>query len=349
MPHTTKPNTGTHGLTSIWCIPAAESSTVLVIARYANGRDTWTHLMRWTPGTKLEHGAWTRLRLIAYACRVDPTAEFLCYSAATRTGTQLATPHLFDASGNGGVAVSRVPWLSALTDVVGRNFMLKSGGPSKHALSPAEQSKLWETFSVCLDFPIPAYLGEPEGWMSAQQPGWSRLSPQSVRTLERWPILRAGKRDTYGNATPVVRALDRGLLNAWIGESPSEHPSGRLLVRVPLKGGGWLEGSNFVRYCWQPTGTEPVPVADAAWAWIDPLGQLLTASRRGELRVFRPARRTEPSHPGLAGWRLNATLDISVAAPSPVASPNWARQGLTVRQPRAKSKPRPRPRETDNE
>ncbi|MBI1190713.1 MAG: hypothetical protein GC200_08565 [Tepidisphaera sp.] len=334
MPAPAKP--GTHNLNSIWCIPAAASPGLLVLARYAKARDIWTHLALWTPGKPLQHGAWARLRLITSACRVCPDAQFLCY-AATRPNAprDAAKPRPFAGSGSGGLAVSRVPWLSALTDVVGRTFMSNSGGPSKHALTAAEQQNLWDMFHVCLDFPDPTYLGEPDAWLAAQQPGWTHLSPQEVQHLTRWPVQRAGKRDAYGRSTPVVLSLPNGLQKCWIGQLACQ--SGRLLVRIPTRNTRFLEGIGHVRYCWQQQGQKPVPMPDAKWAWIDAQGQLLVATKSGHLETYRPARRSDKCAPGLSGWRLHASLDISTLTPSPGPSPSWARQSLAARTDRSAS------------
>jgi hypothetical protein len=116
---------GSHRLSSLWCVPAARTGAVLVISRYSDGVRGWTHLMRWKPGRRHEPGAWARLSLVRHHCRVDPSGEFLWCEVKKRNCTEwnAPDPQHFRGSVGGGMAVSRVPWLSALTDVQGLGVM----------------------------------------------------------------------------------------------------------------------------------------------------------------------------------------------------------------------------------
>lgn len=286
---------GEFRLTSIWCIPADATDAVLVMARYSDGRMGWTHLMRWTPGRAPEAGAWARLQLSRALCRVDPTGEFLQYHAKNRFGAAQdeSTPPHFRASLGGGWAISRAPWLSALTDVEGRGYLkVNGGGASVHALPPKDQRELWGKFP------------RPSGyWLQRQQPGWRATCAV----------------DSHGE--PLHSS------SGWEGEQTAPRVPGALVVRVP---GGLCPAFDVrrgPRFLWRDARGEVEPMRGVAWARLRPGGRLLWATQDGWLRSAK--RREGAAAPGWESeWEVVEEHDCSVREPAPGPSPEWARARL---------------------
>ncbi len=116
MTKQSKPTPDRPVLQSIWCIPALLEPVAAVIARYRVGDRTWTHVLRWRMGEGPEPGAWATLRLVRHRCFLSPTGEYLCYHGKRdRVEYDAPEPSHFRSSAAGGDAVSRLPWLSALT------------------------------------------------------------------------------------------------------------------------------------------------------------------------------------------------------------------------------------------
>lgn len=293
---------GSHRLSSVWCVPAARTGIVLVLARYTDGGRGWTHLMRWKPGRRPEPGAWARLNVVKHLCRVDPSGVFLKYEAKKRHAGEWNAPgpQHFRGSVGGGMAVSRSPWLSALTDVEGLGVMGGGGGDSKHALSRGEQERLWAMFPpVPLDDDIP--------WLVRQQPGW-----REVHGLVTW----------HGS---ILRSL-HGL--AWYGEHALKEGGGSLLVRLPMRERGWYREASTVRYTWRdPSGCDWA-MEGVAWGWIRPDGGLLVATREGVLRWLVRRAKAEGDEGWMSWWKVRESHDCSMREPEPGPSPAWARAGL---------------------
>jgi len=270
----------------LWCIPAAESRDILVMARLTAEGRRWTHLLRWRPGRAPEPGAWANLKLIHAKCRVDPGGTYLRYLARGGTGP-------FRGSDGGGIAISRAPWLSALTDI--KPWGMVGGGTSEHALSSAEQQRLWSMFK-------PDYVAKP--WFLVQQPDWEKYR-REIR----------GVRRGSGDLVAVQRA--EGLAQALVVHWPGATGTTVSRLRPPRF---YLldEGSG---------ATALERLRGVVWARLDPGGSLLVATDDGRLRIYHRHRRSGPTA-SPAGWTLRDERDLSGLTPNPGPSPKWARAAL---------------------
>lgn len=298
------------GRVSLWCVPAARSRVVAVLVRLtpegggeAKRARAWSGVMAWTPGKAPVQGAWSTLRLVRHRCRVDAEGEYLMYVAKDRGGPWDASgPALFRRSLGGGVAVSRLPWLSALTDVAaGCAF---GGGASRHALSPEEQEVLWGKFG-------------PRGegwWFVEQQAGWE-VAGEQVRAEVEAAGMVVGAKDLV-----AVRRVDdeEATLVAVVAQGKAN-----TVPRWPPARYGLMDGA----------GVLPLPGVD--WAQLEASGALLTAGADARLRVYRRRKAgdgqaggaTENQGP-LAGWRVKQEVDLSGLEVTPRASPIEARRGV---------------------
>jgi hypothetical protein len=88
----------------IYCLPAADAPIVAVIRR---GPSDWCHLGRWDyeNGT-YEPGGWLRGVIYPQRCDLSPDGRWLCYFTLKK--------HADWPAGNAYVAISRLPWLTAL-------------------------------------------------------------------------------------------------------------------------------------------------------------------------------------------------------------------------------------------
>lgn len=290
-------------LVSLWCVPAARTRTIAVIVRVslpppkgAKQRRAWTHVLRWQPGHAPEPGAWATLKLIHHGCRLDPSGEFFLYQGARRgVPWDAPGPEQFRAANAGGRAVSRLPWLSALTDIEGRGLFGGGSGPSRHALSQNEQTQLWTIFEN-------SFIAN---WFVAQQPGWSRLrTPESDIPVEERNRWRAIQR------VPAARA--------------------DLLADTPRSQGDPSYHTNRVRFTLIDHATDPpthTPLTFVRWCRLEETGTLLTASADGVLSVWRRDAKPQPGS-SIPGWYEKSRHTIAPLTPDPKASPTWARAPL---------------------
>ena len=283
-------------LSSIWCVPTPSGGVVLVMARYSDGRRGWTHLMRWRPGRSLEAGAWSSLQLKRDSVRLDPTGEFTRYSGSFRRCPEWNAPgpQQFRGSLGGGSAVSRTPWLSALTHIACGGYG-GGGGPSVHALSPEEQARLWTLFEGG---------GAQTSWIETSQPGWRMVGAKSAEegTWAWWE-------------------------SPWVGEQVLPGSDGALRVRLRKHATSFKGDKLSPRYSWRDARGVEHPMTGVAWAWLSPGGMMLLATHDGRLRS---AKRREGAMP--AGWESEWVVleehDCSVREPAPGPSPDWARADL---------------------
>ena len=91
---------------SLWIIMAKSAPRAIVIRR---GPSAWHHLIGWnTRDDDFSHGAWIKARLYPEKCDLSPDGTLLLYFV--HQGSRLGT-----AYSDAYTAVSRAPWLSALT------------------------------------------------------------------------------------------------------------------------------------------------------------------------------------------------------------------------------------------
>ena len=88
----------------IYGIPATEAPIVAIVSR---GPTEWSHVGRWDlDAPRYDAGAWLHGRLFPRRSDVSPDGRYLCYFAH-KPGVQWAHGETY-------VAVSRLPWLTAL-------------------------------------------------------------------------------------------------------------------------------------------------------------------------------------------------------------------------------------------
>ncbi|MFI4883528.1 MAG: hypothetical protein ACIAQU_13185 [Phycisphaerales bacterium JB064] len=228
-----------------WCLTARDAPVVLAIVRYA-GEPRWTHLLRWDyERDELEPGAWTTMHVKAHRGSLSRDGRFLCYLAeGSRDGP-------FDRFYGGAWAISRAPWLAALTHP--DTFGPGGGGESQHALSEAEQETLWAHVSHN-DY------GRPD-WIDMLGPGWSLVHG------ERFEATHA-----IGGVGWTARAMHDDP-----GEFIFSPFEGRLAYTVVNERTG--EALDEI----DPT----FHAADLRWAQPLPGGRLATIDRAGRLELRR--------------------------------------------------------------
>lgn len=128
----------------LWCFAARRAPVVGVLAR-VHGEPMWTCILRWNwLKRRVEEGAWTTMRIHAGRCQLSDDGEFLLYHA---TGPNEGP---FSGGSYGGAfAISRLPWLAALTHP--QTFGPAGGGESRDALSEDDQRVLWGLFEGRID------------------------------------------------------------------------------------------------------------------------------------------------------------------------------------------------------
>lgn len=311
MAKQSKPNSDRPVLQSIWCIPALSEPVVGVISRYrADGR-TWTHVLRWHLGEAPEPGAWATLRLVRHRCFLDPSGEYLCYHGKREhVAWDDPRPEHFRSANAGGNAVSRLPWLSALTHVQGCGPMHTGGGRSKHALSAPERWALWSLFAGVHD--------AEEPWFLVQQGADAG-----------WRVMEFGE----------VELPDDAHL-AWRAVQERHGCVGRLIVRLPSE--RWLKADlpKQIEYFLQAEDGVVHPLPGIAWAHMDTSGVLRTASKDGLLSEWGSGKRVKTAPRGAivrgalaptlpsSGWKCQGTYDISSLEPRPGPAPARAHASL---------------------
>lgn len=310
-------------LTSLWCVPTPGARVVGVFARVRVGRALWTHVMRWKPGQRLEHGAWTRLSFRRTHLRLDATGEFLKYHALARTGSP------FTGTFGGGSSISRLPYVSALTSISHRSLMM-TDSTSDHELSPKDQAALRALF--------PRSTGAAK-WFLHQQPGWQSEPASDTRTrIPNSPFQCFQTEDGPQSDSPLLIAT----MNLHRLGEPTNRIRFFLTRHEPAE---------------DPVAIHELPVA---WAYLRPAGILLTASLQGVLRTYTRERSTDPARKpkpaDIPGWRLQTEQPLGDLTPDPQPPPAWAYAPLdgaapkaAPHNPRATKPGKPRPRRRDRE
>ncbi len=232
--------------TRYWCLTARDVPVVLVVVRYP-GDPRWTHLLRWDcdAGT-LEPGAWTKMRVKAHRSTLSRDGRFLCYLAEGPVDGP------FDPIYGGAWAISRAPWLAALTNTRSTGYI--ADGESRDALSEKEQEGLWAAV------PPPNRGAFP--WARMLGPGWDQPVPDRYEAFQ--PIGNSGwlARATHTSPGEFIQSPFNGELRYDVLREDTGKPLGDI-------------DPGFV-------------AADLRWAQPLPGGRLATidASGRLELRLF---------------------------------------------------------------
>jgi len=266
----------------IYCIPATKAATVAVLLR---GPTNWSHVGRWDLAEKrYEPGAWLGGRIFPRRSDVSPDGRFLCYFAHKMGATW--------EHGEAYVAVSKLPWLSALhafgtCGTWTRGFYFAED----EALENAEGAEL----------PIPYRLRSIPAvqFANERRRGWVEAADSPPRDpADAWDQhrnARMQKRQPGGERLLCVESL------GWAGgEFGVDQAVDGMRVAYSLQGDGEIELLN-----------------DLQWADWDSEGHLLVATRSGRIQVRRLDR---------DGSQLLFEQDLSFSEPSPVPAPAWAQR-----------------------
>jgi hypothetical protein len=268
----------------IYCIPATEAP---IIAVFRRGPTKWSHVGRWDLAAgRYEPGAWLAGRIFPRRSDLSPDGRFLCYFAHKPTATW--------EHGDAYVAVSKLPWLTALhacgtCGTWTRGFYFDSADRADHDTDSGDPDVLpipWRLRSI----PVIQFANERRrGWMEAPD-----SPPRDAR--DAW--------DERRNARMLKR-----------------QPGSDRLLRVESL--GWAGGEfgkdqavDGLRVSWSlEDDGEIVLLDDVQWADWDRDGRLLVATRAGaiQIREFDGA-----------VMRIVFDEDLSGLEPAPVPPPDWA-------------------------
>ncbi|HEX5828887.1 MAG TPA: hypothetical protein VFY23_15290 [Candidatus Limnocylindrales bacterium] len=269
-------------------IPATDAPVVAVIRRGPSG---WSHVGRWDvrAGT-YEPGAWTRGTLYPQRCDLSPDGRYLVYFVMKVTAGW--------APGGTYIAVSRLPWLTALaawgTDGTWtRGLAFVPRGTARYPPGPPEQgdaAPLLRRWALDNRRAASYAIERTRGWTeTADSPppetrgAWDELGAERI-TMEK---ARPGE--------PGTTLRVRGWYAAHRGGEPGRGPA-----RYSLAAGG--------------PGAAERPLNGLQWADWAADGRLLVATTSGELQV------REDPHDARPSW----TADLAAMTPDPRPAPPWA-------------------------
>lgn len=270
------------------CVPAAAARVVGVIVR-GRGPDHWSCVTRWDVGAKhVDLGAWTRLRLLERRCRLSPDGEFLMYVAQGSMNSP------FSRFYGGAVAISRLPWLAALTNA--RPACVAGGGKTRHALPADQQEHLWHLFDD-----VPAWDFRLEDWPTHLGAAWMRHDPADPSLHELWNDISSDQRIAAIAHVPGRDGRLVAIAHATrLSEGRPTEP--RFHLQLTRRG-----------------ETRTLSLPDCTWAYPDINGAILLATRDLHLQ------RVMVNDSGDT-WALHAIQDhdLSNLSPAPGAAPAWA-------------------------
>jgi hypothetical protein len=261
----------------IYCLSATESPVVAVFLR---GPNNWSHVGRWEIDKGLyELGAWLSGRIFPRRSDLSPDGRYLCYFAHKPSATW--------EHGDSYVAVSKLPWLTALiafgtcgTWTRGYRFV-KDGGK--------QDVKLPTFYGLCL-IPVVQFAHERlRCWEEA--PDCPPRNPVDIWDPHRNSCMR--KRQPGSDRFLYVESL------GWAGGE--------------FSGKQAVDGMH-VRYSFGREGELQV-LDDLQWADWDRNGRLLVATREGKLQI---------RNIGLHGAQIFFEEDLSLIEPNPAPAPAWA-------------------------
>src|SRR5829696_2959600 len=269
-------------------IPATEAPVIAVLRRGPSG---WSHVGRWNPeaGT-YQSGSWLHGVIYPQRCDLSPDGRWLTYFVLKASAAW--------APGAAYIAVSRLPWLTALaawgtrgTWTRGLAFVPRgtaaypAGPPDSGALEPLLQR-------YALDHRRPASFAveRSRGWTeTADSPPQGVDDPWDEKRIKLLTMEKARP----GRLSLALRV--RGWHAAHRGGQPGAGPA-----RYSLVGASGRES----------------PLAGVQWADWASDGRLLVATTAGELQV-----RVGPDAAGIT-WRH----DLAPLTPDPVPPPPAAHE-----------------------
>ena len=262
----------------IYCIPALDAPIVAVFRR---GPTNWSHVGRWdVEGLTYEPGAWFGGRIFPRRCDLSPDGRFLSYFAHK--------PSARWSLGEAYVAVSKLPWLTAL-------HAFATCGTWTRGYYFSQDLKAQEVPGL----PIPYGLQSIPAvqFATERRRGWEETSDCPPRDpTDAWDERRNArltKRQPGGYQQLCVESIGHAG-----GEFGKEQATDGLRVQYSLEADGEL-----------------TLLDDVQWADWDRSGRLLVATRTGKLQV-----RQVSSGPG----QILFEQDLSQLDPCPVPAPDWA-------------------------
>jgi len=279
---------------AVQLLPARDARIAALIVSTRTRTQTWRHIMSMTLTTgQLTPGTWTNKSFRLSKCRLSPCGRFFLYAASDHGNRrdEKSDSRPFAAELGGGLAISRLPWLSALTHIQSLSY---SGDitKGKHTLSLDDQRVLFSKFDNLEASPI------------AHQPGWQSLNvaniPDVLRKPTRTPVRSAHAAVITSPRTPVQ------LIATWTNASTP-----RFALATEPK---------------TPNAPQIAIKLNATTAWLEPLsGRLLAATRSGQLTLYKPPQVVQ-SNAGETLIKLTPiiTHDCATLTPKPTAPPGKA-------------------------
>lgn len=266
----------------LYCIPATRAPVVAVFRR---GPASWSHVGRWDLAQRrYEPGAWLRGRIFPRRSDLSPDGRFLCYFAHKPSATW--------EHGEAYVAISKLPWLSAL-----HAFGTCGTWTRGYYFTEAGDGESFGDAGIAIPYglrSIPAVQFANErrrGWVQAAD------SPQRARadTWDERRNARMQKRQPGEERVLCVESL------GWAGgEFGVKQAVDGLRVRYSLEADGEVQLMDHLQ-----------------WADWDQEGRLLAATRSGKLQICNA------DHNGL---EIVFEEDLSLCEPDPIAAPAWAQR-----------------------
>jgi hypothetical protein len=275
----------------LWCVTASDAPVVAVIARLITPDGRWSHILKWDyKRAYLQPGVWSRLDIKAHRCRLSPDGQFIMYTAKGPLGGP------FDASFGGGIAISRLPWLAALTFI--HPASVGGGGPSRDMLARDQQEQLWKLFEE------PYYFMD-EDWLAHLGREWLPAEPAIVESI--LPRIVGGGGPAWRLARLPLVGRDMDLLALAKREDPLGEP---------------VRHARYHLYDPKADLLHPLPGLHCAVPTSEPRARILATTRDGHLQLLTPHSTPGPE------VRAAQDHDLSALMPDPKPAPNWARAPL---------------------
>lgn len=267
----------------IFGIPAARAPVVAVLRR---GPSDWSHVGRWDVAHGVyEPGAWIRANLYPQRCDVSPDGRWLCYFTLRGRAAWRA--------GNTYVAISRLPWLTALaawatcgTWTRGAHFTEERGVTSVGQPSEGDVRPCLEKFGLAVTRPASFAVERRHGWSETDD---TPPRPPEDMWDERRPVAMQKLRPQSQGA---VRLTVRGYFAAFRSGAP-----GQTMYAI-------LEDGRERR------------LEGVQWADWDAEGRLLVATADGRLQI------RDGSDAAIVLWQY----DLAGLVPDPTPPPDEARR-----------------------
>lgn len=288
---------------SIQFFPAREAKIAAVAVRVRTER-LWQHVMAWNLGSgELKAGAWTTKQFRPGLCRLSPCGRFFLYTAhdAGKSWNPATRERPFAGEDGGGTAISRLPWLSALTRIHSRGLYVDPM-VGKHTLSLLEEDALFAKFE-----------GTDGHEQFRHQPGWQTVDTKSLpeATMPRRRVADSAT-ETWRAAAVAPERSDVRLIATW--RHPRGHSPGKKV--------------------WTLVGTalgQPVTSRlNVTCAWMSPeTGRLLTAEATGVISLYQPPKIVREGEARRISLRLVARHDLRELTPTPSRPPKKAIEPLS--------------------